>query len=181
MKRKKLSTRAFWNPLARMPLRRRHESGHSDGSMRPNQRFFAVSLPHSMLPPEKANAVVQAVQNELLTPMGLRTLSRHDPRYRAHYEGGVVERDTAYHLGTVRPLKLMGPFYITAYSESQPAQRNWQRQQAESWLNGFSEHLTTTGLGQICADRRMRGRTPTPRAAASAFRLGVSQRFYAPR
>ena len=45
--------------------------------------------------------------------MGLRTLSRHDPRYRAHYEGGVLERDTAYHLGTVWPW-LMGPF-ITAY------------------------------------------------------------------
>ena len=56
---------------------------------------------------------MQAVQNELLTPMGLRTLSRHDPRYRARYEGGVVERDTAYHLGTVWPW-LMGPF-ITAY------------------------------------------------------------------
>ena len=135
----------FWNPLAGC-LYDVVENGHSDGSMRPNQ-IFAVSLPHSMLPPEKASAVVQAVQNELLTPMGLRTLSRHDPRYRAHYEGAVAERDTAYHLGTVWPW-LMGPF-ITAYLKVNQRSET-ARQQAEAWLAGFSEHLTTTGLGQIC-------------------------------
>jgi predicted glycogen debranching enzyme len=135
----------FWNPSAGC-LYDVVENGHSDGSMRPNQ-IFAVSLPYSMLPPEKASAVVQAVQNELLTPMGLRTLSRHDPRYRAHYDGGVTERDTAYHLGTVWPW-LMGPF-ITAYM-SVNQRSETARQQAESWLSGFSGHLTTTGLGQIC-------------------------------
>src|ERR1019366_9222535 len=122
------------------------ENGHADGSLRPNQ-IFAVSLPHSMLSPEKARSVVQTVQDELLTPMGLRTLSRHDPRYRAHYEGGVVERDTAYHLGTVWPW-LMGPF-ITAYLKVNQRSET-ARQQAESWLSGFAEHLTTAGLGQIC-------------------------------
>ena len=135
----------FWNPLAGC-LYDVVENGHSDGSMRPNQ-IFAVSLTHSMLSPEKASAVVQAVQNELLTPMGLRTLSRHDPRYRARYEGGVAERDTAYHLGTVWPW-LMGPF-ITAYLKVNQRSET-ARQQAESWLGGFAEHLTTAGLGQIC-------------------------------
>ena len=48
----------FWNPLAGC-LYDVVENGHSDGSMRPNQ-IFAVSLPHSMLPPEKANAPVVA-------------------------------------------------------------------------------------------------------------------------
>ena len=135
----------FWNPMAGY-LYDVVENGHADGSMRPNQ-IFAVSLPYTMLSPEKARAVVQAVQTELLTPLGLRTLSRHDPRYRGHYEGGVTERDTAYHLGTVWPW-LMGPF-ITAYlkvnQHSEAA-----RQQAESWLAAFSEHVTTAGLGQIC-------------------------------
>jgi predicted glycogen debranching enzyme len=135
----------FWN-LSAGCLYDVVENGHSDGSLRPNQ-IFAVSLPHSMLSPEKASAVVQTVQNELLTPMGLRTLSRHDPRYRAHYEGGVVERDTAYHLGTVWPW-LMGPF-ITAYMKVNQRSET-ARQQAESWLTGFDEHLTSGGLGQIC-------------------------------
>jgi predicted glycogen debranching enzyme len=135
----------FWNASAGS-LYDVVENGHSDGSMRPNQ-IFAVSLPHSMLEPEKARAVVQAVQTELLTPMGLRTLSRHDPRYRARYEGGVAERDTAYHLGTVWPW-LMGPF-ITAYLKVNDRSET-ARQQAEVWLNGFAEHLTAAGLGQIC-------------------------------
>ncbi len=135
----------FWNESAGS-LYDVVENGHADGSLRPNQ-IFAVSLPYTMLSPERARSVVQIVQTELLTPLGLRTLSRHDPRYRAHYEGGVTERDTAYHLGTVWPW-LMGPF-ITAYMKvndrSEPA-----RQQAETWLNAFSEHVTTTGLGHIC-------------------------------
>jgi glycogen debranching enzyme len=135
----------FWNPTAGC-LYDVVENGHADGSMRPNQ-IFAVSLPHGMLPAEKARSVVQTVQSELLTPMGLRTLSRHDPRYRARYEGGVTERDTAYHLGTVWPW-LMGPF-ITAYLKV----NQWSesaRQQAESWLAGFAEHVTAAGLGHIC-------------------------------
>ena len=122
------------------------ENGHADGSLRPNQ-IFAVSLPHSMLPPEKARSVVETVQAELLTTLGLRTLSRHDPRYRAHYEGGVTERDTAYHLGTVWPW-LMGPF-ITAYLKVNQRSEA-ARQQCETWLAAFSEHVTTTGLGHIC-------------------------------
>jgi glycogen debranching enzyme len=100
-----------------------------------------------MLSPERARAVVKAVEDELLTPMGLRTLSRHDPRYRARYEGGVTERDTAYHLGTVWPW-LMGPF-ITAYMKVNQRSEA-ARQQAEKWLAGFSEHLTAAGLGHIC-------------------------------
>ena len=135
----------FWNDVTGS-LYDVVENGHADGSMRPNQ-IFAVSLPYTMLPPERASAVVKTVEEELLTPMGLRTLSRHDPRYRARYEGGVTERDTAYHLGTVWPW-LMGPF-ITAYLKVNQRSEA-ARQQAEKWLAGFSEHVTAAGLGHIC-------------------------------
>src|SRR5947209_7708347 len=57
-----------------------------DASIRPNQ-IFAVSLPHSMLAAERARAVVGVVERELLTPYGLRTLSREDANYRGRYEG----------------------------------------------------------------------------------------------
>jgi len=122
------------------------EHDKADGSKRPNQ-IFAVSLPHSMLSAERAHGVVAVVRDELLTPVGLRTLSRHDPRYRGRCEGGVVERDTAYHLGTVWPW-LMGPF-ITAYMKVN--QRSEEaRQQCQQWLEGFEDCLTSAGLGQIC-------------------------------
>ena len=54
-----------------------------------------------------------AVEAELLTPYGLRTLSSKDERYAGKYIGNQDCRDAAYHQGTVWPW-LMGPF-IEAY------------------------------------------------------------------
>src|SRR5580704_11666156 len=65
--------------------------GTPDSSTRPNQ-IFAVSLPHSMLSMERARAVVHKVQEQLLTPVGLRTLAASDPQYRGRYTGGPTER-----------------------------------------------------------------------------------------
>ena len=116
-----------------------------DESIRPNQ-IFAVSLHHRMLLAEKEKQIVDVVTRELLTPLGLRTLSPHDPSYHPRYEGDVRQRDSAYHQGTVWPW-LMGPFitaYVKVHGHSADA-----RSQAESWLKGFEEHLKTAGLGQI--------------------------------
>ncbi|HEV8146679.1 MAG TPA: amylo-alpha-1,6-glucosidase, partial [Bryobacteraceae bacterium] len=87
--------------------------------LRPNQ-IFAVSLPHALLNKDAQRAVVRAVERELLTPLGLRTLERSDPEYKPRYEGGSLSRDGAYHQGTVWPW-LMGPFidaYINAFGET---------------------------------------------------------------
>jgi len=120
-----------------------------DSSMRPNQ-IFAVSLPHTMLTREKARRVVETVERELLTPLGLRSLATTDPQYLARYEGSVWERDTAYHQGTVWGW-LMGPF-ITAYikTNSQSKARTAQaRAQASAWLAAFFNHLSDAGLGHV--------------------------------
>jgi len=116
-----------------------------DGSIRPNQ-IFAVSLHNNILAGERARRVVDVVQRELLTPMGLRSLSPKDPQYRPRYEGGVWERDSSYHQGTVWTW-LMGPFvsaYIKVNGESMES-----RTQAARWLNAFEDHMQTAGLGQI--------------------------------
>ncbi len=116
-----------------------------DASVRPNQ-IFAVSLFHKMLPPDKAKAVVDGVERQLLTPYGLRTLAPGDPRYRGRYEGGPTSRDSAYHQGTVWPW-LMGPF-ISAYlyvHENSPA----ARAQAAQWLAELQRYAAEEGLGQV--------------------------------
>jgi predicted glycogen debranching enzyme len=82
-----------------------------DASIRPNQ-VFAASLHYPILTCDRMQSVLGVVERHLLTPAGLRSLSPTDPRYRPRYEGGVTERDSAYHQGTVWPW-LMGPF-ITA-------------------------------------------------------------------
>lgn len=82
--------------------------GERDSSMRPNQ-VFATSLPYSPLDRDRALCVLRAVRRELVTPVGLRTLSPREPGYRGRYQGGPAERDSAYHNGTVWPF-LLGHF-----------------------------------------------------------------------
>jgi predicted glycogen debranching enzyme len=119
--------------------------GPPDASIRPNQ-IFAVSLPHSMLSPERANRVVEVVKEHLLTPYGLRSLAPSDSRYRGRYTGDGASRDGAYHQGTVWPW-LMGPF-ITAYVKVNAGSES-ARRQAEVWLAPLKDHLTDAGLGHI--------------------------------
>ena len=86
----------------------------SDGGWRPNaqvrpNQIFALSQPHSPLNPARQAAVLARVRARLLTPVGLRTLDSSDPGYRARYEGSLMDRDAAYHNGTVWPW-LIGPY-----------------------------------------------------------------------
>ncbi len=60
-------------------------------AIRPNQ-IFAVSLPNSPLTRNSSSAVVEVVRRELLTPVGLRTLARSDPGYRAVHRPPVPAR-----------------------------------------------------------------------------------------
>ncbi|MEZ5404488.1 MAG: amylo-alpha-1,6-glucosidase [Bryobacteraceae bacterium] len=117
------------------------EGSQKDWSLRPNQ-IFAASLPHIMLEPDRARRVVQVVKEHLLTPLGLRTLSEDDPAYRPRYEGGVWQRDSAYHQGTVWPW-LIGPFVAA-----------WLRTDgdiaiARQCVAAFRDHMNDAGLGQI--------------------------------
>lgn len=119
--------------------------GEKDASIRPNQ-IFAVSLTNSMLDTERSLAVVQKVEAELLTPVGLRSLSPHDPRYVPVYVGQPAARDSAYHQGTVWAW-LIGPF-IDAYRKTQ-ADTAATRQKIKAILEGFEHHLSDAMLGQV--------------------------------
>ncbi|HRH66681.1 MAG TPA: amylo-alpha-1,6-glucosidase, partial [Bacteroidia bacterium] len=79
-----------------------------DWSVRPNQ-VIVTSLPYSPVDEAIKSAVLLKVQNELLTPRGLRTLSPKSPEYKGVYFGDQKTRDRAYHQGTVWPW-LLGHF-----------------------------------------------------------------------
>ncbi len=139
-----------------------------DASLRPNQ-VIALSLGYSMVPAEKAKAILAVVERELLTPYGLRTLSPSDPRYCARYEGDQVQRDSAYHQGTVWPW-LLGPF-ITAYVKTHgPA----SREKARGWLSHFQRHLSEAGLGSVSEIFDLRIAPHAPAAAALPAGVGVT-------
>jgi predicted glycogen debranching enzyme len=101
----------FWNPKAGC-LFDVLESGGADASLRPNQ-VFAVSLDFAVLDVTRCGLVVDAVNRELVTPYGLRTLSPDDPKFIGKCVGDRASRDRAYHNGTIWPW-LLGPF-VTAY------------------------------------------------------------------
>lgn len=87
-------------------------AGRPDEAFRPNQ-LFAAALPFPVLSGAEAQPMVRRAAAELLTPVGLRTLSPSDPAYRGRYGGDQRQRDGAYHQGTVWPW-LLGPFVDAA-------------------------------------------------------------------
>jgi predicted glycogen debranching enzyme len=117
----------------------------NDASIRPNQ-VFAISLCDDLLTKEQAQQVLQIIADHLLTPVGLRTLSPTDVRYRARYEGSPSERDGAYHQGTVWPF-LLGPF-VTSWLKMF-GHTDETRTKARSFLNGLDAHLREACLGQV--------------------------------
>ncbi|MCE9537395.1 MAG: amylo-alpha-1,6-glucosidase, partial [Nitrospirae bacterium] len=117
----------------------------NDASLRPNQ-LYALSLVDGLVPRDRAQQILRLVESQLLTPVGLRTLSPTDGRYRPRYEGGVVERDSAYHQGTVWPF-LLGPF-VTAWMKAF-GQSAAVRSKARSFLVGLEAHLSEGCLGQV--------------------------------
>ena len=116
-----------------------------DASLRPNQ-VYAISLVDELIPRDRARQVLRLVEEQLLTPVGLRTLSPTDSRYRARYEGGVLERDGAYHQGTVWPF-LLGPLvtaWIKVHGRNASALKH-----ARAFLDGIGAHLKEACLGQV--------------------------------
>lgn len=120
-------------------------NGTRDASVRPNQ-IFAASLPFSMLSIGRAQKVVEKVEKELLTPVGLRSLSPKDKNYCPIYTGTPLERDSAYHQGTIWGW-LIGAF-VDAYRRVYPHGNQTEKRVAKI-LAGFEKHLSEAGLGQI--------------------------------
>lgn len=68
----------------------------ADTQIRCNQ-IWAVSMPFTMLGPDKERQIVDTVFEKLYTPYGLRTLEEADPEFKPFYGGEVLKRDLAYH------------------------------------------------------------------------------------
>lgn len=113
-----------------------------DVSCRPNQ-LFAISLDHPILDATHWKSVLEVVEKELVTPVGLRTLSPNSPDYKPIYAGDLRSRDGAYHQGTVWAW-LIGPF-VDAWLKVNPLDRS----AARKFLETFPVHLSDNGIGTI--------------------------------
>ncbi len=113
----------------------------ADEQIRCNQ-IWAVSLPFTMLDKEKERQVVDTVFEKLYTPYGLRTLDPADAQFHGTYGGSQMERDLAYHQGTVWVFPL-GAYYL-AYLKT----RNYE-EDAVKKVAGQLEVLESA-LGEGC-------------------------------
>ncbi|HET7378667.1 MAG TPA: amylo-alpha-1,6-glucosidase [Gaiellales bacterium] len=124
-----------------------HQRGVVDARLRPNQILAVGGLPLALIDGERAARVVDVVEQRLLTPLGLRTLSPDDPDYHPRYAGDARARDGAYHQGTAWPW-LLGPFvdaWLRVHGDTN-ATRTAARQR---FLDPLLAHLDQAGLGHI--------------------------------
>jgi predicted glycogen debranching enzyme len=151
----------FWNPALGYCYDVLDGPEGNDSSLRPNQ-LFAVILPKApsipLLPLEQQRAVVDVCAQKLLTSHGLRSLgvsageaalkglgqslSPDHAQYQGHYGGNSLQRDGAYHQGTVWGW-LLGPFvqaHLRVYGN--PAQ-------ARQFLEPMANHLMAHGVGSL--------------------------------
>jgi len=136
---------AFWNEELGCLYDVIGDDGIGDPAIRPNQ-IFALSLPGSLLSREKEASVLKVVSEHLLTPHGLRSLSPSDPAYTGAYGGGPLERDGAYHQGTVWGW-LIGPYVdacLSVHGESPKVAR-----ELLDLLGPLLDHLDHAGIGQV--------------------------------
>jgi len=122
-------------------------SGTFDDALRPNQILAAGGLPFPILEGESARRMVDLVESRLWTPAGLRSFAPGEPGYVPRYEGGVRERDGAYHQGTVWPW-LLGPF-VEAWVRVRGGGIETRRQAREKFLQPLKARLSSAGIGHI--------------------------------
>ena len=134
--------KVFWNENVNYLADYVNEEGQNL-YVRPNQ-IIACSLEYSPLSDEMKRDVLDVVKGMLLTPRGLRTLSPRNSLYKGQYEGNQMERDQAYHQGTVWAW-LIGP-YIEAnfrlYGKS-------FAKEAKNLLAGFEDDMTVYGVCSV--------------------------------
>jgi predicted glycogen debranching enzyme len=82
-----------------------------DASIRPNA-LIAVAVDPDSFEDWQAQAVLERVRSDLLTPRGVRSLTPADRRYVPQFAGDSAEREVAYHQGTAWT-HLLG-FYVRA-------------------------------------------------------------------
>lgn len=87
--------------------------GHkTDWSLRPNM-LFAVSLDYSPLEKHRQRSIVDYATKELLTSIGIRSLSPKSENYKPYFSSNPREKEISYFNGPAFPW-LLGP-YIEAY------------------------------------------------------------------
>lgn len=138
---KEVFEQLFWYEEGNYLYDNIHPDGLPSAEFRPNQ-LLALSLPFALIEGDKARMVLQMVEEQLYTPVGLRTLPRTDSRYVPVYIGDPYHRDSAYHEGTVWSW-LLGP-YVDALVKTPGL-----KFKAQEVIDKFQYHLNEACIGSV--------------------------------
>jgi predicted glycogen debranching enzyme len=132
----------FWNPTKGYCYDVLDTPDGNDDRLRPNQ-IFAVSLPiEELLSRNQRQAIVDLCAARLFASYGLRSLDPAHPDYQGTYGGDRVQRDAAYHQGTVWGW-LLGAFiqaHLNVYGD---------RALARTFLEPMTYHLQDACAGSL--------------------------------
>jgi glycogen debranching enzyme len=106
--------------------------------------MVALSIDPALFTPEQARLILDRVESELVTKVGIRTLSPQDSRYRGTYAGSIEDRDRAYHQGTAWPF-LFGAL-SRAIKHVYPEDQDRKDRLRSLLESALSEHIA---LGQV--------------------------------
>lgn len=141
-----------------------------DPSLRPWQ-LLAVTLPHTLVARERGERLVGAVEDQLLTGVGLRTLAPSASDYIGEQDHASRPEDGR---GGAWPCLVSMFFDAAIRFKGEVAKR-----QARDWLDAFSPHLEQVCLGFVSASfdgdapHRPRGPVAHALAVAELLRLVV--------
>jgi predicted glycogen debranching enzyme len=124
-----------------------HVAGTADPAIRPNQVFALGGLPLALVDGQKAMRALDVVESRLLTPLGLRSLDPRHSAYVPRYQGGVAERDGAYHQGTVWPWLLTA--FVEAWLRARGNSPSARIDARERFVEPLLRHLDEAGLGHV--------------------------------
>ena len=117
----------------------------ADNQIRCNQ-IWAISMPFSLISAEKEKQVVETVFRKLYTPYGLRTLDPEDVQFHPFYGGAQLDRDLAYHQGTVWTFP-MGGYYLAYLKVNDYSEE--AREYVKEQLSNIEAALREGCVGQL--------------------------------
>ena len=120
-----------------------------NSKLRPNQ-LFALSLTYPVVDPASdiANEIIDTVDKKLLMTHGLKTLARGDEDFTAEYEGGLLQRDMAYHQGPTWPW-LSGLYYDALNNMAKAEKSKSKKKKLEDKIKRFVDDTYLTYKKEI--------------------------------
>jgi len=148
-KTKKSFTGKFWWAAGNYLYDVIDEHEQPSAELRPNQ-VFAISLPFVLVQGEQSKAILKIIEEQLYTPVGLRSLSKTDTKYIPVYGGDAYHRDASYHQGTVWSW-LLGPYIdaIMANPDFEDMNGLKGKERASRIIQNFKYHLDEACVGSV--------------------------------